>query len=355
LPEQQITTIIPTFRRPKMLRRAIKSVLAQTYPNFQVMVLDNASGDETARVVAELAREDPRVKYHCHPENIGLVPNFDYGMRHVETPFFSFLSDDDVVLPHFYETAMKGFRSHPDAMFSAGVTLVTARGDGPWGPQSIALPLGRHEPPYGAIEMALSGPPNWTAVLFRKEAIERTGYLAPNTMSADTEFELRIALSFPFVVSHRLCAFRIRHSGSYSETARLEMLWPNWGNMMRSLGRQYDVDLRARRRLLGIMARSLVRRLRRFCTYAIRTRRFDEAHRAATVLREDLGRKSTGLLLQAVTSASRRFPWILLLLNGLSGVRCAIMRGVRADRKEGGDWAGWAEAERHSHLIGSPS
>ncbi|RKX41747.1 MAG: glycosyltransferase family 2 protein, partial [Thermotogae bacterium] len=63
-----ITTIIPTYRRPKLLQRAIKSVLNQTYPHFQVCVYDNASGDETAEVVAEFAKKDPRVKYYCHPK-----------------------------------------------------------------------------------------------------------------------------------------------------------------------------------------------------------------------------------------------------------------------------------------------
>ncbi len=52
----QITTVIPTYRRPKLLRRAIESVLAQTYPHLKVTVFDNASGDETPEVVAELAR-----------------------------------------------------------------------------------------------------------------------------------------------------------------------------------------------------------------------------------------------------------------------------------------------------------
>src|SRR5689334_15432360 len=96
----QITTIIPTYRRPQLLRRAIQSVLNQTYPHFQLWVYDNASGDETADVVAEFMQKDPRVKYHCHPHNIGAVANFNYGMAQVTTAYFSFLSDDDVVLPH---------------------------------------------------------------------------------------------------------------------------------------------------------------------------------------------------------------------------------------------------------------
>jgi len=86
--EPVITTIIPTYRRPNLLRRAIISVLNQTYPNFQLCIYDNASGDETPEVVAEFAKHDSRIKYYCHPENIGALNNFNYGMERVNTPFF---------------------------------------------------------------------------------------------------------------------------------------------------------------------------------------------------------------------------------------------------------------------------
>jgi glycosyltransferase involved in cell wall biosynthesis len=55
--EPSVTTIIATYHRPKLLRRAIKSVLAQTYPHFQVFVYHNASGDETATVMRKLAKD----------------------------------------------------------------------------------------------------------------------------------------------------------------------------------------------------------------------------------------------------------------------------------------------------------
>jgi len=81
-----ITTIIPTYRRPQLLRRAIKSVLNQTYSNFQVCVYDNASGDETAQIVKEISQKDPRVHYYCHSNNIGAIKNFNFGLQQVNTP-----------------------------------------------------------------------------------------------------------------------------------------------------------------------------------------------------------------------------------------------------------------------------
>src|SRR5579875_1770387 len=62
-----VTTVIPTFRRPHLLKRAIASALNQTYEAVAVEVFDNASGDETAAVVAEAASKDPRVRYSATP------------------------------------------------------------------------------------------------------------------------------------------------------------------------------------------------------------------------------------------------------------------------------------------------
>jgi glycosyltransferase involved in cell wall biosynthesis len=94
-----ITVIVPTFRRPALLERAVRSVLAQTHPDLVVAIYDNASGDGTREVCERLAKEDPRVRYHEHRENIGAGANFQYGLERVATPYFAFLSDDDALLP----------------------------------------------------------------------------------------------------------------------------------------------------------------------------------------------------------------------------------------------------------------
>ena len=72
-----------------------------------------------------LLNEDNRVHYHRHPVNIGSTPNFVFGMDRVDTPYFSLLSDDDVLLPSFYESALEGFRRHPEAIFSACSVIQT--------------------------------------------------------------------------------------------------------------------------------------------------------------------------------------------------------------------------------------
>lgn len=231
----QITTIIPTFRRPVQLKRAILSVLNQTYPHFEVWVYDNASGDETASIVAELAREDSRVKYYCHSKNINAAPNFDYGMQHVKTPFFSFLSDDDVLLPEFYETAMAGFHEFPQAAFSAGAVIdMTEQGRFLAISKTTTLDRELRSPPEGLFNM-ITDYINWTAILFRHEIVSKVGGLDFTVKPIDFDFVLRAASRFSYVVSKKPCGIFVHHPSSYSGKSGLKMIWPSWPKIIQNL------------------------------------------------------------------------------------------------------------------------
>ena len=114
--DAQTTVLIPTHRRPALLSRAIKSALAQTHAGVRVRVYDNASGDETAAIVAQLAVQDPRLSYLCHDRNLGSFANYRFAMEHVETPYFSVLADDDLLLPDFHRLALETLKSQPGLM-----------------------------------------------------------------------------------------------------------------------------------------------------------------------------------------------------------------------------------------------
>lgn len=212
-----ITTIIPTYQRPKLLQRAIHSVLNQTYPKFQVRVYDNASGDETAAVVTDLTKQDPRVKYHCHPQNMGAIQNFNYGMKQVTTPYFSLLSDDNTLLPHFFEDAINMLNRNQKAILYAGQTIrVNERG------QKIAGSLDRWSPglvfpPNGLLHIMEKGVPNWESVLFRTEVINSVGLLNPYFYgSVDQDFMMRIAGKHIFYISKTPHALFLCHNNSWT-------------------------------------------------------------------------------------------------------------------------------------------
>jgi len=323
-----ITTIIPTYRRPKLLRRAIRSVLAQTYPHFQVCVYDNASRDETPSVVDEMARTDCRIKYYCHPENIGGLKNFIYGMEGVETPFFSMFSDDDVLLPDFYQTALAGFEKYPEAMLSVLVTIQTDDRGRVLGAPVRKWPPGLNRPPEGLLAMLRYGHPEWTSVLFRREVLEMVGGLDEETGGpADLDFELRAAARFPLVVTLQPGAIFVGHRGSDSNAAGFDWVWPGWLKMVRNLTEDERIPDEVRTLAGRVLTNRLKKRLFVNAGFgSLAQRNWPDALRAADVLSHHYRQNFRARLLRIATGVCRHLPLAYYLLRVSFTLRRSLRR-----------------------------
>ena len=327
-PNPLITTIIPTFRRPRLLRRAIRSVLAQTYPHFQVCVHDNASGDETASVVAELAKADPRVQYHCQPENVGAFRNFVYGAQCVETAFFSFLSDDDLLLPSFFQTAIEGFEKHPEAVFSATATIYMDEGGTILEAPVLQWEPGLYRPPAGLQAILKHGHPAWTGIVFRREVWDDVGGLDEAVgPPGDLDFEMRIAAHFPIVVSTLPGAIFVIHPSSVSGSRQFDLTWPSWSRLIVNITRDEGIPIEIRLYAKEVLTRNVKRRLFVFHGLgSIAIRRPEEARRAAQVLRAHFRCHGRAVLLHAMAKLSETLPATLSVLAYLKRLRWRIFR-----------------------------
>ena len=218
-----VTAIIPTFRRAALLRRAVTSVLAQTRSELLVLVCDNASDDDTREVVSELARNDPRVIYHRHARNMGAQFNFQYGLDAVTTEMFSFLSDDDLLFPDFYQRAVDRLLSHPDAGFYASQTVLydVSRGTHSLRPRKHWRE-GRHEAGESARQMLLH-PFVWTGCVFRSSVRDPLGALVPVPMG-DVLFTVKAASLFPFVAEMRVGALFSETDSNFSRGLPIDTL-----------------------------------------------------------------------------------------------------------------------------------
>lgn len=222
-PGPTVTALIPTRRRPELLRRAIESVLAQTYPDVRVFVSDNASGDATEDVVRGIAARDSRVAYHRHPVDIGAYPNFQYGLDAVTTEMFSFLSDDDLLFPDFYRRAVESLEREPDAGFYASQTVLydVGRGTHRLRPAKHWRP-GRHEAGQSA-RLMLEHPFVWTSCVFRTPVRDAVGAIVPVPMG-DVLFTVKAASAFPFVADLRVGALFSETDSNFSRGLPIETL-----------------------------------------------------------------------------------------------------------------------------------
>lgn len=306
-----ITTIIPTYRRSALLSRAIASAVAQG-AGARVCVFDNCSRDDTAQVVDQMAQSHPQIRYHCHARNLGGAANFDFGMRSVVTPFFSILSDDDYLLPGFYDRALASLAEHPEAMFWAGTTISVDEQGTIWDARIDRWPReGVFNPPEGLMAMMHGMAPAWTGIVFRREVLERVGFLDQATLGpSDLDFMLRAAASHPFVLSKHPSAVYMLNTESFSATQPLSSFWPGWQKMFLNVEANGALDQVAKNAALAALHRDAQRMLFRRGANALAAGRYDFSREAAQVLRGYYGRIGRPWTLRAIAALCETAPWL---------------------------------------------
>ena len=119
-----VSICIPTYNRAGMVGDAIRSALAQTCRNIEVLVVDNASTDTTASVVSSFS--DPRLRYVRNDRNLGLFGNFNRCIELAQGKYLHILHSDDMIPPEFTTTCVRFLEEHPDVAFIfTGVEIET--------------------------------------------------------------------------------------------------------------------------------------------------------------------------------------------------------------------------------------
>jgi glycosyltransferase involved in cell wall biosynthesis len=111
--EDLVSVIVPTCNRTEFLARAIKSVLDQTYRDYEILVIDDASTVDTEELVSHF--NDERIRYLRHEENRGGSAARNTGIVNAKGAYIAFLDDDDEWLPQKLESQMRVFQENPRA------------------------------------------------------------------------------------------------------------------------------------------------------------------------------------------------------------------------------------------------
>jgi glycosyltransferase involved in cell wall biosynthesis len=110
----RISIVIPTYKRPHLIGRAIQSVLNQTYQNFEIVVIDDSPDDGTEKVVKNF--NDIRIKYIRNKIRMGYIGAKNQGVKEAseKSKYIAFLDDDDEWLPLFLEKTVKKMEEKED-------------------------------------------------------------------------------------------------------------------------------------------------------------------------------------------------------------------------------------------------
>jgi glycosyltransferase involved in cell wall biosynthesis len=109
-----ISVIIPTYNRADLLPRAVRSACEQTYRNLEILVVDDASIDDTEEVARALEKEDARVRYVKREENGGANAARNIGIQESKGEYIALLDSDDEWLPEKIEKQIQVFEKSDD-------------------------------------------------------------------------------------------------------------------------------------------------------------------------------------------------------------------------------------------------
>jgi glycosyltransferase involved in cell wall biosynthesis len=127
-----VTIGLPVYNSQKYIEQSLRSLLAQTYTNFVLIISDNASTDDTAAICKRYAEADPRIQYHRNETNIGNPRNFNRVFELTKTPYLKWSTADDFWEPTFLERAMEIMERDPTiAVCYPRADLVDADGANP--------------------------------------------------------------------------------------------------------------------------------------------------------------------------------------------------------------------------------
>ena len=187
-----VSVIIPTHNRRDYVREAIASVVAQTYQDFELIVVDDGSDDDTGTLVAEFSPVCPSLRYVCQA-NRGVSVARNTGVALSSGHYLAFLDSDDVWQPSKLERQLAFFGAHPRASICQTEEIWLRRG-------VRVNPHAKHRKTGGdifarSLERCLVSP---SAVMLRRSLFDRVGGFDPCLpVCEDYDLWLRIGATQP--------------------------------------------------------------------------------------------------------------------------------------------------------------
>jgi glycosyltransferase involved in cell wall biosynthesis len=224
-----LSVVLPNYNHGKLIGRALRALTAQERPPDEIIVIDDASTDDSVRVIEEFAANSPAVKPLRNAHNIGVIPTLERGLRTSRGKYVYFAAADDFVLPGFFETALQRLEANPDlGLFCGEAVLVEGHTNRPFAMRPAVWPRmspGRVDP--ARVRRLLKTTDNWILTgssVFRRECVlwargldNRLGPFADGMLSR------KLALKFGFFFEPKPVATWVIFSASQSRSIALDL------------------------------------------------------------------------------------------------------------------------------------
>lgn len=185
-----VSVIIATYNRASLLERAIKSVLNQTFKNFELIIVDDGSTDNTCELVNQFIQIDSRVKYIWQENSGGPAKPRNMGIRKAKGEYITILDSDDEILPEKLEKQVNKFQSEPEnvGVVYCGIKYVSKNGKCR---TKKVIPSLKGNLFVKLLQDSFLG---YSTLLIKKECFQKSG-LFDNTLPSGEDWDMWIRIS----------------------------------------------------------------------------------------------------------------------------------------------------------------
>jgi glycosyltransferase involved in cell wall biosynthesis len=198
------TIVVPTFNRADLIKNTLQSLLNQSYSEFEIIVIDDGSTDNTEEVVQLI--KDSRITY-IKKNNAERAAARNFGAARANGDYVNFFDSDDIALPNHLEEAAKLIISNPNIKwFHLGYAWATPE-------QKIFRNVNKFEGSTLNSIMSQGNPLSCNGVFIRKDIIQQFKFNEDRALSASEDYELwcRLAARFPLYYSNTITSLVIDH------------------------------------------------------------------------------------------------------------------------------------------------
>ena len=188
----KVSILTTVYNREKYLAECIESVLASTYQNWEMIIVDDQSSDSSVDIAKSYAIQDSRIKVYVNKENLGDYPNRNQAASYAIGKYLKYLDGDDLIYPHGLEIMVNVMETYPQAALGISQQVVEDYKSYPF----LMQPHEAFEREFLKRGVLKLGP---TATIIRKDIFEELGKFTGTRYIGDTEMWYKMALNHPVV------------------------------------------------------------------------------------------------------------------------------------------------------------
>jgi glycosyltransferase involved in cell wall biosynthesis len=214
-----VSVLMTTYNREKYIGEAIESVLSSTYQNFELIIVDDCSEDNTVVIAKSFAEKDNRMSVYINEYNLGDYPNRNKAASYATGKYIKYVDADDYIYSNGLEIIVNQMEKFQEA--AVGLFSLPQNKEKPF--PILLNPNQAYEYNFFGLGLFHKAP---LSAIFRKDAFEEVGGFMPDRMTSDFEMWHRMAQTFNFLlIQDQIVWYREHDAQEVNSKSKFELTY----------------------------------------------------------------------------------------------------------------------------------